>query len=151
MAPRVVCPLGESRGPVVYCRVVKRPVNPLAFPCTTARYVSCRFYRQAQAEEAAASAETSLTRTPSAGTPPIPASGRPATEERREQAVEAETHEYDIEEAEKLLDPLFQAGLVLDYTPLTFTASGATLEEVAKDLYSEVEKAVGEGCFVAKR
>ncbi|BAA80351.1 hypothetical protein APE_1357 [Aeropyrum pernix K1] len=153
MAPKVVCPLGESRGPVVYCKVVRRPVNPLAFPCSTPRYVNCRFYRQAQTEGFTVEKESGPPRPEppaEAETRPPSTQAEPATARPGERAREQGPYAYSVEEAEKLLDPLFQASLVLDYTPLTFTVSGRTLAEIAHTLYSELEKDVGEGCFVAK-
>ncbi len=44
------CPYAERKGPAVYCRLIGRKVNPLAFPCLTDKYEKCRYYRRHAAE-----------------------------------------------------------------------------------------------------
>ncbi len=39
------CPHAERRDAAIYCRVLGRVVNPLAFPCMTTRYERCRNYK----------------------------------------------------------------------------------------------------------
>jgi hypothetical protein len=46
------CPYAEKRGALVFCRATGKLVNPLAFPCLTDRYETCRFYKEAKAREA---------------------------------------------------------------------------------------------------
>jgi len=53
------CPYAEKKGPVVYCKLIGKKVNPLAFPCLTNRYERCKYYRQrAQAAKPPASEST---------------------------------------------------------------------------------------------
>ena len=44
------CPYAERKGPAVYCRLIGKKVNPLAFPCLTDKYEKCRYYRRHAAE-----------------------------------------------------------------------------------------------------
>ena len=41
------CPYAEKKGPIVYCKLTGKKVNPLAFPCLTNKYTRCKYYRKA--------------------------------------------------------------------------------------------------------
>ncbi len=56
------CPQAERRDAAVYCRVLGRTVNPLAFPCMTARYERCRYYKPVEAPAAAEEKAAELAR-----------------------------------------------------------------------------------------
>ena len=47
----MVCPFAKRAGPLVFCEAVKRKVNPLAFPCFSERYATCRHYPQQPMEK----------------------------------------------------------------------------------------------------
>jgi len=74
------CPYAEKRGVVVYCKAIGKPVNPLAYPCLTERYRTCRFYLEAEARKAAARREARQ---------PAEAAGAGATIPQRPRVVEA--------------------------------------------------------------
>ncbi|MEB3846835.1 MAG: hypothetical protein GSR74_02530 [Desulfurococcales archaeon] len=45
------CPYAEKKGPIVYCKLTGKKVNPLAFPCLTNKYTRCKYYRKASEEK----------------------------------------------------------------------------------------------------
>ena len=135
----MACPHAERRGPVVYCAVAARTVNPFVMPCLSARYVRCRFYAEAERrarEEAAArpqaaaeapAAEAEAAARPAAeqpspapvavevrtvGAPEEAAVQAPAPAAEEERAAE-ERPSWSLEESEKLLDPTYVASVIL--------------------------------------
>ncbi len=135
----MACPHAERRGPVVYCAVAARTVNPFVMPCLSARYVRCRFYAEAERrarEEAAArpqaaaeapAAEAEAAARPAAeqpspapvavevrtvGAPEEAAVQAPAPAAEEERAAE-ERPSWSLEESEKLLDPTYVAPVIL--------------------------------------
>jgi len=42
----MICPFAERRGAIVYCRVLRKRVNPLAYPCLSKKYEKCKIYQE---------------------------------------------------------------------------------------------------------
>ena len=42
----MACPYAEKRGGAVYCKLIGRKVNPLAYPCLSNKYEKCKIYRK---------------------------------------------------------------------------------------------------------
>ncbi len=40
------CPFAERKGALVYCKLAKKKVNPLAYPCLGNKYVRCKIYKK---------------------------------------------------------------------------------------------------------
>lgn len=196
MVPNVKCPYGERKGATVFCKLANKTVNILVFPCTSPRYVNCRFYKQAEKkpEERAADTLESVTASREAvaekpekpvasGRVKPPPPGAKAEAERVESVVEepslakaspdssvveesgeVETaiekmqvtrvgeveSSYSLEEARRLLDPLFQASLILEHTPRSMTVSGPTINELARSIYLRLDSREKRRCFVVK-
>ncbi|MCE4619202.1 MAG: hypothetical protein F7C37_07180 [Desulfurococcales archaeon] len=51
----MACPFAARQGAAVYCKLLKKRVNPLAYPCLSKKYEKCKVYqergKQAQEKE----------------------------------------------------------------------------------------------------
>lgn len=45
------CPYAERKGALVYCRLAKKKVNPLAYPCLGNKYKKCKIYKKYAGKE----------------------------------------------------------------------------------------------------
>ncbi|MCE4619628.1 MAG: hypothetical protein F7C33_01245 [Desulfurococcales archaeon] len=72
------CPYAEKKGPIVYCKLTGKKVNPLAFPCLTNKYTKCKYYRKASEEKQAEKKVEKEEKQPAPPETQIPAPLRPA-------------------------------------------------------------------------
>ncbi len=42
----MVCPFAEKKGAAVYCKILGKRVNPLAYPCLSKKYEKCKIYQE---------------------------------------------------------------------------------------------------------
>ncbi|MEB3764612.1 MAG: hypothetical protein GSR77_00370 [Desulfurococcales archaeon] len=42
----MACPYAERQGAAVYCKLLKKRVNPLAYPCLSKKYEKCKVYQE---------------------------------------------------------------------------------------------------------
>ncbi|MEB3788327.1 MAG: hypothetical protein GSR72_00345 [Desulfurococcales archaeon] len=42
----MACPYAERQGAAVYCKVLRKRVNPLAYPCLSKKYEKCKVYQE---------------------------------------------------------------------------------------------------------
>ncbi|MCE4615447.1 MAG: hypothetical protein F7C09_00065 [Aeropyrum sp.] len=168
MAPNIQCPYGERRGATVYCKIANRVVNALVFPCTSPRYASCKFYRQAEQrpEEERKEEMAKVVELERAEAKPEKVEVEVAPEEAVEPAISRSAVSKDAEvlkeailesrsasaekEAERLLDPVFQASLVLEYTPRNFSVPGRSIADIAGGVYRRLSPGERGECFIIK-
>ncbi len=47
------CPYAEKKGPIVFCKAIKKNVSPFSYPCLTKdKWKRCRHYREAEKRKA---------------------------------------------------------------------------------------------------
>lgn len=115
----MVCPLGERRGTVVFCKAINKKVNPMVMPCLGRAYEKCKYYREA------------LTR-------------RIEREEKEEALLPTQ---WSREESEKLADPINRLDIVARApVVLVRITSVSSIEDVVKTVSSAPEWV--EKCFV---